>query len=233
MITACLFLGVVLFERIILIPAGTQIYQIAVLGPVTVGAGIVSVYIILMGAAKLWDPVQGEVTSYRIGIVTTIVCFSLCVFSSVIIIDLGFQSVFLWGSYYVILVSLCILNIVAFSIKPKEKEAVHKKKSDRHPGILAEEGQYADSVFWMKSGEHKLVFGCDSRKCQILFRDRHISRVHCIVQYDEKRDVYKITDYSSNGTYLQNGKRLRYGEPYICKTGTSFRFNQKEIFRLL
>lgn len=246
MITAVLLLGIIFLEMILLIPARTGIFLAAGIGVVLITAGITGVYLILRGAGMLWDPVHGKKERYTAGIIMTTVVFLILITAGIIMISLGFRFFLLWFLYYFVLGMLTVLNITAFSIKPREKrrksqenqkpdnaEKTYRRKRESHPGILAEDGQYTDSVFWMKPREHKLVFGCDAGKCQILFRDRHISRVHCVVRYDENRNVYTITDYSKNGTYLQNGKRLKYGEPYSCRTGMSFEINKTEKFRLL
>lgn len=38
--------------------------------------------------------------------------------------------------------------------------------------------------------------------------DSNISRVHCTVQYNRRRRCFQVTDYSTNGTFLENGSRL-------------------------
>lgn len=59
--------------------------------------------------------------------------------------------------------------------------------------------------------------------CQIVLPpDERLSRKHCTLQYDSQKGTFQLTDYSSLGTYLNNGVRLLKGSPYAVQEGEYF-----------
>lgn len=80
-------------------------------------------------------------------------------------------------------------------------------------------GQYKDAVLAVKQGE-EIILGRDKSKCHLIFDNPHVSRVHCGVRYNSRENIYLITDYSTNGTFLKNGQQLRKGEPAKCRRGS-------------
>lgn len=55
-----------------------------------------------------------------------------------------------------------------------------------------------------------LILGKDPRIANIVFSSdyKHVSRLHCSVTFDAKTNMYYVVDFSSNGTYFTNKKRL-------------------------
>lgn len=80
-------------------------------------------------------------------------------------------------------------------------------------------GQYKNAMIPVKEGE-EIILGRDSSKCHLIFENTHVSRVHCGVQYRRRENVYLITDYSTNGTFLKNGQQLVKNRPTACRRGT-------------
>lgn len=78
----------------------------------------------------------------------------------------------------------------------------------RTGGIRPISGEYAGVKFKLTDGE-TLVLGRDPALCNIVFRDQNISRRHCAVRYSAAQDRYYVMDLSKNGTFLENGVRLR------------------------
>lgn len=76
--------------------------------------------------------------------------------------------------------------------------------------LIGVNGIYQGQIFPIEKGQ--LVFGRDAKTCNILFPQyaKGISRVHCTLRYDGQR--FYLTDHkSSNGTWLENGKRIPSG----------------------
>ncbi len=61
--------------------------------------------------------------------------------------------------------------------------------------------------------------GRSRRSCELAVPSRDISRFHCLAAYDGKRNVFIVTDYSTNGVYL-NGQRLPKNLPVTIPAGT-------------
>lgn len=51
--------------------------------------------------------------------------------------------------------------------------------------------------------------------------ETNVSRRHCVISYDEKSDMFYVTDMSSNGTFMSNGVRLQNGVRTAVPAGTS------------
>lgn len=96
-------------------------------------------------------------------------------------------------------------------------------------GIYGIGGVYTGAVFDLKHG--KIIIGRDPKISNIVLYGEKISRKHCEIVYDQNSGEYMVTDYSQNGVYLGNGKRLkkdtrtlvkRYSLLYIATPENSF-----------
>ena len=54
-----------------------------------------------------------------------------------------------------------------------------------------------------------VIIGRDPKISNIVLYGEKISRKHCEIVYDQNSGEYMVTDYSQNGVYLGNGKRLK------------------------
>ena len=61
---------------------------------------------------------------------------------------------------------------------------------------------------WVIPEDKEIFVGRDSSICEIQVLDGSISRKHCGIRYDKLNEKFIITDYSTNGTFLSNGKRM-------------------------
>ncbi len=53
-----------------------------------------------------------------------------------------------------------------------------------------------------------IVVGRDPSMCQLIMDGEQVSRKHCKIGFNASTGKYLVTDYSTNGTYYTNGKRL-------------------------
>lgn len=68
----------------------------------------------------------------------------------------------------------------------------------------------------------------------IINGDTIISRLHVLIAYEKGTRKFAVTDKSSNGTYLKNGKRLIKDKTIYVDSGTEiYLSNQKYVIRLL
>ncbi|MDL2217618.1 FHA domain-containing serine/threonine-protein kinase [Christensenellaceae bacterium OttesenSCG-928-M15] len=74
---------------------------------------------------------------------------------------------------------------------------------------------------WILPKNMQMTIGRSSEKCNIVIDDPNISRVHCSVIYNEKSSCFYITDFSSNGTFVEGG-RLEQGKIYALNEGDTF-----------
>ena len=82
--------------------------------------------------------------------------------------------------------------------------------------------RYAYAAFGIKNGE-EFVIGRDPTISHIIVdaRAEEVSRKHCSVSYDSRQRQYIVTDYSRNGTYLDNGTRLKNKVMELVACGTT------------
>lgn len=86
----------------------------------------------------------------------------------------------------------------------KEKEKVEVEDcGERMIEFLS--GEFAGTSLPITSGED-ICIGRDPQRANIVVSNANtnISGLHCIIRYDEYSKIYVVTDYSLNGTYLNN-----------------------------
>lgn len=95
-------------------------------------------------------------------------------------------------------------------------------------------GMYAGQQIPLAAGD-ELLIGRDNAMCNLII-DQHaekLSRKHCGITYDAARGVYIVTDYSSNGTYIDGGNKLAANVPTRMQRGTVLALgNRENRFRL-
>lgn len=101
--------------------------------------------------------------------------------------------------------------------------------------IVGISGTYKDADFDIVDGA-EIIFGRSVQEANIVFDQlaTDVSRKHCTVRFDGRANQYIVTDYSSTGTYLENGSRLENGQPKQLARGTVIYLgsNKKHGFRL-
>ncbi len=100
--------------------------------------------------------------------------------------------------------------------------------------IICTAGAYKGGSFPIRDGE-ELVIGRDSSLSQIVVTSAaKVSRRHCGIRYSALDSRYIVTDYSSNGTFLEDGTRLNPMSPTPVPRGTVLiigdRENQFKLF---
>lgn len=93
--------------------------------------------------------------------------------------------------------------------------------SEVKPALRGVTGMYAGSEFPLTPNQ-PVVLGRDGASAQIVFSTgaQKISRRHCEVMFDSRTQQYRVTDFSSNGTYV-NGTRLPANIPQMLPRGTN------------
>lgn len=95
-------------------------------------------------------------------------------------------------------------------------------------------GKYEGASFDISDGS-EVVFG-RSKEANIVFDqyETDISRRHCTVRFDRATGKFAVTDFSTNGTYLEDGSMLKNGKTELLDRGTVIYLgkNKKNAFRL-
>ena len=99
--------------------------------------------------------------------------------------------------------------------------------------LVGVKGACAGYNFDLAPGE-EIIIGKDAKVSSVVIDPayKEISRKHVSVIFDPSANVYRVTDYSSNGTWA-DGQRLTRGETVNLRSGTVLKLaNDKNIFRL-
>jgi uncharacterized membrane protein len=99
--------------------------------------------------------------------------------------------------------------------------------------IMGLQGSFAGYNIDLPSGE-EIIIGKDAKVASIVIDTsyKEISRKHVGISYDASQDVYRVTDYSSNGTWA-NDVKVQPGAQTIQRRGTVLKLaNDKNTFRL-
>lgn len=122
---------------------------------------------------------------------------------------------------------------VALSLQENISQLATQPAVSFSKGVLKGiKGQYEGVEIEFETGE-EIVFGRDPRRCKLIFEYPKISRKHCGVQYDAVSNMYRVIDYSSNGTKFADGSAAAVGVYTTVKPGTViYLANNHEAFRL-
>lgn len=100
--------------------------------------------------------------------------------------------------------------------------------------IFAVSGMYQGASFVLKDNE-EISFGRDNTECNLVFDQYNVdvSRKHCVIKYYAASNKYVVTDYSKNGTFTSDGKRLQANTSVQLPAGTELYLgSKKNTFRL-
>lgn len=131
----------------------------------------------------------------------------------------------LWG-YVDAAVAVVILCIVLLFCNEKKT----KDKAIKEGAIMCLSGEYAGARVVV--GKAPIVLGRDKEVCQLIYSGERISRQHCSISYDADKEMYKIFDFSTNGTFRADGERLKPNEANEFKAGEMFSIDDKNVFVL-
>lgn len=119
-------------------------------------------------------------------------------------------------------------NGLTIGVKPRDlvriKGAIPEigsPASSAKPALRGVTGMYAGSEFPLAPNQ-PVILGRDGASAQIVFSTgaQKISRRHCEIMFDARTQQYRVTDFSSNGTYV-NGSRLPANMPQMLARGTN------------
>ena len=128
---------------------------------------------------------------------------------------------------------LCAWSLFIRSNVRKRQQMLLKTKSE---SVVIEgvAGMYEGTEINIIKGE-EIFIGRDSTQANIIINEgaEKISRKHCGILYDESKMCYRVTDYSTNGTFNRNGIRFLANVPVIVPKGTVIVLgNKQNQFRL-
>ncbi len=90
-------------------------------------------------------------------------------------------------------------------------------------------GMYAGQNLPLAAGD-EMIIGRDNAFCNLIVDQNaeKVSRKHCGITFDPARGVYMVTDYSTNGTFLDGGNRLVANMPTTLQRGVVIALGNRE-----
>lgn len=90
-------------------------------------------------------------------------------------------------------------------------------------------GMYAGQTLPLAAND-EMVIGRDNAFCNLIVDQNadKVSRKHCGIVFDASRGVYMVTDYSTNGTFLDGGNRLVANMPTTLQKGSVIALGNRE-----
>ncbi len=106
------------------------------------------------------------------------------------------------------------------------------EKKKNYGALICTKGAYLGSIIRI-CPEQTITIGRQAGAADIPINYPLASRLHCELLYHADRQEYEVTDYSSNGTYIEQSKRLVPGITYTLPKDTTLSFGDLEtVYRL-
>ena len=107
--------------------------------------------------------------------------------------------------------------------------APHPKAARTGGSITGLSGMYAGQVLPMADND-EMVIGRDNAFANLIVDQNadKVSRKHCGIMYDAARGAYVVTDYSTNGTFIDGGNRLVANMATTLQRGTVIALGNRE-----
>ncbi len=102
-------------------------------------------------------------------------------------------------------------------------------QGQRGGSITGLSGMYAGQELPLAAGD-EMIIGRDNALCNLIVDQNadKLSRKHCGIVFDQARGVYMVTDYSTNGTFIDGGNRLVANMPAQLQRGTILALGNRE-----
>ena len=125
---------------------------------------------------------------------------------------------------YIILTSSTILLTICSTlifIHERNIKIQNSHKKTENVTIKGVAGMYENAKIIIAWGD-ELIFGRDAMYSSLIIdkNAEKISRKHCSVKFDESKMQYRVTDFSTNGTYKLNGDKFNYGASTLVPRST-------------
>ena len=130
-----------------------------------------------------------------------------------------------------------IMSIVLYVMFGKSSSVSSAKRPQSAAGtgvITGISGMYKNAAFNLENGE-EIIIGRDSLKAHVIVDQDadKISRKHCGIIFDAASRTCSVIDYSSNGTFKEDGTRFMANMPTPVPNGTVIILGSKQnSFRL-
>jgi hypothetical protein len=198
---------------------------IAIAGAATIAAALAE---LALFALRLYRDTKAK----RIALVSTGTVVFISHIALLIIVSEGLIVKFVYGYYVSLALSIALLVYFSVSLSLGYRQhsrqpayaSATQKNSDipKDSGVIVgRNGMHMNAMIKIADGE-ELIIGRDAAVAHIVV-DKNagkVSRKHCRIIYNGVRMCYEVTDFSSNGTFKENGEKLTANVPTMLPRGT-------------
>lgn len=139
-----------------------------------------------------------------------------------------------WGLWMLLVVNIAMFVLGIYQKGGAVERTAETIERDMPGGgvLVGMNGSYSGSRIPIES-KTELVIGRDSTSCNLIVSGSKVSRKHCAIKYDPGMQVYRVIDYSSNGTFSGDGSRLLSNQYSTLKKGSIIYLgDQSNMFQL-
>lgn len=98
---------------------------------------------------------------------------------------------------------------------------------DAGGAVIGIRGNIVGAIYRIR--DHKeIILGRDPYQSDVVLNGRMASRRHCSITYIPEAHGYRVIDFSSNGCFLGDGRRLERERPYKLPSGTEIILGSEE-----
>lgn len=119
-----------------------------------------------------------------------------------------------------IMVLIMIVSIVGIVLEVLDKdENTGSRVSTTGSELIGINGIFKGASIPVNVSE-ELIIGRDPSQCHLIIESEQVSRKHCSVSFDKITGQYRVTDFSSNGTFINNERRAMKNQPQFVPRGS-------------
>ncbi len=137
--------------------------------------------------------------------------------------------------YWIPLILMALMTVTAVlelvdvaELRPAASDRVPDKKEKKNPVLKDISGVYGYAEFPFEK-DKPIVIGRNPDLCNIIIQSEKVSRKHCTISYDEATGQYRITDHSTNGTFISGRGKMKSNSTLMIPSGTKICLGEKEI----
>lgn len=143
------------------------------------------------------------------------------------------------GFYFpiAIFILIMVVSVIGFIVCVGNHTSQFKNdntqgKESGQPVMVGISGVFEGARIALSKGE-VVIIGRDASQCSLIIPSESISRKHCEVSFDYVTGQYRVVDYSVNGTFINDKRRLMKNQPQFVRRGEVLSVgDEKNSFRL-
>ena len=116
-------------------------------------------------------------------------------------------------------------------LKRNDGASVPKFVKNDEIKVKCTSGEWTGAIIVLKAGQ-EIIIGRDNRRVNLVLSNPKVSRLHCKIKHYPLGELISVTNYSTNGTFM-NGKNIKgIKEEIFIERNTFIKVGIKDIFHI-